>query len=252
MILFVGAALAALLVPGGVSAQGPCDGAGPGCRAMTAAEETAYWARLKALDAALPVPDPARFETAGLEELLAAAAGIDAKVKRAADLRAMGVPMTCLAWPAGCFPTDERGVGRSYRLKQGRGGAGRKADDPLAIGTWALGEVAVDATLSPYPYLLPEEDGKCPDAPRGVSGVEKLPAFLAFETADGESVTLTVVFGKRTCNYAETVNVEKPAKILAPVVSIELAVSAPKSELAALKKKIDRRAFEALLGPVVR
>jgi hypothetical protein len=219
---------------------------------MTAAEETAYWGRLKALDAALPVPDPARFEPAGVAELLAEAAGLDAKVKRAAELRATGVPMTCLAWPAGCFPADERGAGRSYRLKQGSGGACPKADDPLAAGIAMIGEVQVSALLNPVPYLVPEEDGKCPDAPGDASGVEKTPAFLAFERPEGESVALTVVFGKRTCKDAETVNADKPAARLAPVVSIEVNVTAPRAEIAALRKKIDRRSFEALLGPVVR
>jgi hypothetical protein len=63
---------------------------------------------------------------------------------------------------------------------------------------------------------------------------------------------LYMVFGLRTCKEAETLNVEKPAKAFAPVKSIELQISGPKAEVDALKKKIDRKAFETLLGEVVK
>ncbi len=61
-----------------------------------------------------------------------------------------------------------------------------------------------------------------------------------------------MVFGPRTAKEEETLNLERPASAFAPVKSIELEITGPKTEVAALKKKIDRRAFEALLGPIVR
>ena len=45
---------------------------------------------------------------------------------------------------------------------------------------------------------------------------------------------------------------EAPAQKLAPVKSIELLLSGPKTEVSALKKKINQQAFQALLGEVVR
>jgi hypothetical protein len=36
------------------------------------------------------------------------------------------------------------------------------------------------------------------------------------------------------------------------VRSLELTISGPKAEVAALKKKLDRKAFEGMLGPVVK
>jgi hypothetical protein len=59
-----------------------------------------------------------------------------------------------------------------------------------------------------------------------------------------------MVFGPRTCRKAETVQVETPARNLAPVKAIELVISGPTAEVAALKKKIDRPAFTMLLGPI--
>ena len=61
-----------------------------------------------------------------------------------------------------------------------------------------------------------------------------------------------MIFGPRTCKEAETLNIERPAQAFAPVKSIELQITGPKAEVAALKKKIDRRAFEALRGAVVK
>ena len=45
----------------------------------------------------------------------------------------------------------------------------------------------------------------------------------------------------------------KPAANLAPVNGITLEITAPnRTEILALKKKIDRKAFEALLGPLMK
>jgi hypothetical protein len=60
-----------------------------------------------------------------------------------------------------------------------------------------------------------------------------------------------MVFGPRTCKEAEILQVEKIAPKLAPIISIELHISGPKAEVAEFKKKTNRKAFEALLGPVV-
>jgi len=69
----------------------------------------------------------------------------------------------------------------------------------------------------------------------------------------GEGTNLTMIFGSRTCKEAETLRVDKPAKTLAPVKCIALEITGPnKAEIAALKKKIDRKAFEALLGPMLK
>ena len=61
-----------------------------------------------------------------------------------------------------------------------------------------------------------------------------------------------VIFGPRTSKEEETLIGEKPVKNFAPVKSIELVICGPKAEVAALKKKINRQAFQALLGAVVK
>jgi hypothetical protein len=115
----------------------------------------------------------------------------------------------------------------------------------------AGGRVEVIARLPPHPFLVGEVNGKCVDVgdPEAVR-VERSATFLSWESGDGGR--LTVVFGPRTCKEAETLRAERPAPRLAPVTSVELGIVGPKAEVAELKRKIDRRAFEAILGPVVR
>ena len=81
------------------------------------------------------------------------------------------------------------------------------------------------------------------------ANIEKSATFLSWDSNEG--TCLRMIFGPRTGNEDETLNVDKPARAFAPVVSIQLEITGPKAEVAALKK-IDRRAFEAFLGPVVK
>jgi len=60
-----------------------------------------------------------------------------------------------------------------------------------------------------------------------------------------------MIFGPRTIDEVETINIDKPATRFAPLKSIELIISGPRDEVTNLKKSIDRRAFTTLLGPVV-
>jgi hypothetical protein len=176
--------------------------------------------------------------------------------------------MICFSWPGGCFP-DDNDVSFVYEaVKKGD----KPADKPqetskekspektleefAASAQDILAEfgnrIEVLANLFPHAYLVYEVDGKCVDVsePDAVN-IEKSPTFLAWESGDG--TRLTMIFGPRTCKEIETLRVEKPAKALAPVKSIELLVSGPnKDEVAALKQKINRKAFEALLGEVVK
>jgi len=50
-----------------------------------------------------------------------------------------------------------------------------------------------------------------------------------------------------------TPRVEKPAKNLVPVKRVTLEITGPdRAEVLALRKKIDRKAFETLLDPVMK
>jgi len=252
-VFALSAALAMTFAVGAASALNPCEESGPGCRVMTAAETKAYRNRLEAFQAALPVPDPYRYRPSSLDDFV----GSMTKTAKSAGMGAVEGPRICISWPGGCFPTELRDINRSYSLKQERLKTDRSANDLASLAQGMANEMAgavqVGANFNPFPYLVPEEKGKCLDVPSpDAVAVEKTPTFLAYEQGDEESVTLTLVFGKRTCREADTLNVDKPAKNFAPVVSVELIVSAPKAELAALKKKINRKAFEALLGPVVK
>jgi len=112
--------------------------------------------------------------------------------------------------------------------------------------------VEVLAKLLPHAYLVDNVDGDCVDVsdPEATS-IEKTATFLSWESSEG--TLLTLVFGARTCKQAETERAEKPARALAPVKSITLEISGPNTaEIAALKKKIKRKAFESLLGPVMK
>lgn len=222
--------VAFLFAPGRAFAQpDPCAEEGPDCRLMTAAEAAALKDRFLALRAALPVPDAARY-------------ALDKDITDAytmpfvAESNVPKAVLTCHSWPAGAFtPMNE--LNFPYLKK----------DKPEEFEQ----RIEVLATLLPHPYLVNSENGKCIDvSDPEATNVEKTATFLSWESNEGTN--LQMVFGPRTCKEAETERVEKPAKSFAPVTAIEIEIVGPAAEVAALKKKIDRRAIEALLGPVVK
>lgn len=236
------------LAPRASLAVDPCAEVGAGCRPLTAAEIKGLQGRFLALSALLPAPDPSRYVHDGAVEA--------STMPFVAETKIPGAALTCSSWPAGCFTTQD-GVGFGYDAKAAAATAGRKprsifeaAENMLEAGNL---KVEVAAWLRPHPHRVDAEGGRCvdvgePDAVR----VEKSATFLSWETDVEGSATLHLIFGPRSCKEAETEQVERPAKALAPVVSIEVQASGPSTEVAAIKKKIDRRAFEALLGPVVK
>ncbi len=242
----------------------PCAEIGSDCRPLTNSEAQALKDRILALKAALPVPDTARW-------------AIPEDVDEAFTMpyvaeQKSGAPMVCVSWPAGCF-TEMNDIDFIYNaVKEGDAPKDKpakksEADTEEKSPEEALAELAasaqsilgdfgnrieIGATLLPHAYLVYEVDGNCVDVsdPEAIT-IENSPTFLAWESADGTS--LTMVFGPRTCKEIETLRVDKPAKTLAPVKAIVLEVIGPdKAEIAALKQKINRKAFEALLGEVVK
>jgi len=225
--------LAMLFLPNPAVTQNPCEEVGSDCRVMTPAEVKALKERFLAVKAALPVPDPARYAHNGAAEA--------STMPFVAEAGIRGAVPTCRSWPAGCF-TTLNSLLFGYDSKADRGN--------LMAGL--ENRVEVDAWLRPHPHLVDNENGKCVDVsdPDAVN-VEKSATFLSYESGEG-AISLHMVFGPRTCKEAETLNIERPAQAFAPVKSIELQITGPKAEVAALKKKIDRRAFEALLAGVVK
>lgn len=240
--------------------QNPCDEIGSDCRLMTTAEIKALKDRFLALHAALPVPDPARW---------APPVGVDETYTMPFISESnLGGAMTCNSWPAGCFTENntisfiydgvkknDKPVSKPEESKENKDL--EKTLKDLATSAQRMqaemeNRIEIDAKLLPYAYLVDNVDGKCVDVtdPEAVN-IEKSATFLSWESGDG--TYLTMVFGPRTCKEAETLRVEKPAKVLAPVKSIVLEIVGPnKAEVAALKQKIDRKAFESLLGDVVK
>jgi hypothetical protein len=239
--------LAILFLPSPTLAQNPCEEIGSDCRVMTAAEVKALKERFLAVKAALPVPDPARYAHDGAAEA--------STMQFVAETGIRGAVPTCRSWQAGCF-TILDSLSFGYAAKADREKAGKKPEDILAAARGLMAElenrVEVNAWLRPHAHLVDNENGKCVDVsdPDAVS-IEKSATFLSYESGEG-AISLHTVFGPRTCKEAETLNLERPAQAFAPVKSIELQISGPQAEVAALKKKIDRKAFEALLGAVVR
>jgi hypothetical protein len=241
-----------LALSGLAAAQDPCSEQGAGCRLMTSAEMRGLKERFLALQAALPVPDSDRYALAnGVDETYT--------MPFVASANIVGGPLTCLSWPAGCFieqidvsfPYDVRSSDKPVEKPEPKDAT----EAALAAVQGMFGDiekrVEVDASLLPYPYLVQNVDGKCVDVsdPEAVN-IEKSPTFLSWESGDGTN--LTMIFGPRTCKETETLRVEKPASNFAPVMCITLEISGPNAEVAALKKKINRQAFAALLGPVVK
>jgi len=226
---------------------GPCSEQGPDCRVLTPAEVNALKERFLALRATLPVPDPARWAPSP-------DVGESFTMSFVAELNAGGA-MTSGSWPAGAF-TERNDVHFVYDGATKPVAKTTDTKDPLAQIEQMQAEVGnrieMLATLLPHAYLVDNVDGNCVDvSDPEATNIEKTATFLSWESSEG--TLLTIVFGPRTCKEAETERLMKPASALAPVKCITLSISAPnKTEIAALKKKIDRKAFEALLGPLMR
>ena len=227
--------------------QDPCSENGPDCRLLTPAEINALKGRLLALRAALPAPDPARWAPPpGVGEAFT--------MSFIAELDAGGA-MISGSWPAGAF-TERNDVHFIYDGLVKPAAKQKDTKDPLAWVEQMQAEVGnhieVLATLLPHAHLVNNVDGECVDINDSEpTDVEKTPTFLTWMSNEG--TILTMIFGPRTCKEAETLRVDKPAKTLAPVKCITLEITGPdRAEVVALKKKIDRKAFEALLGPVMK
>ena len=220
---------------------------GPDCRLLTAAEINALKERLLALRAALPVPDPARWAPPpGVGESYA--------MSFIGELNAGGA-MISGSWPAGAF-TELNSVHPIYDGLVKPAAKQKDTKDPLAWVEQMQAEVGnhieVLATLLPHAHLVNNVDGECVDINDSEpTDVEKTPTFLTWMSNEG--TILTMIFGPRTCKEAETLRVDRPATALAPVKCITLEITGPnRAEVVALKKKVDRKAFEALLGPVMK
>jgi len=227
--------------------QNPCSENGPDCRLLTPAEINGLKGRLLALRAALPVPDPARWAPPpGVGEAFT--------MSFIAELDAGGA-MISGSWPAGAF-TERNNVHFIYDGLVKPAAKPKDTKDPLAWVEQMQAEVGnrveVLAELLPHAYLVDSVDGECVDINDSEpTDVEKTPTFLTWMTNEGTN--LTMIFGPRTCKEAETLRADKPARTLAPVKCIALGITGPnRAEVVALKKKIDRKAFEALLGSVMK
>jgi hypothetical protein len=225
----------------------PCSQNGPDCRLLTAAEIDALKGRLLALRAALPVPDAARWA-------VPPDVGESFTMSFIGEMKAGGA-MISGSWPAGAF-TERNDVHFIYDGLVKPAAKQKDTKDPLAWVEQMQAElgnrIEVSAKLLPFAYLVDEVDGKCVDvSDPEATDVEKTPTFLSWMSSEGTN--LMMIFGPRTCRQEETERVDRPAKSLAPVKCISLAITGPtRAEVAALKKKIERKAFEALLGPVMK
>ncbi len=223
----------------------PCAEIGAGCRVMTAVEIKGLAERFRALQALLPAPDPTHYKPDG--------AGEASTMPFVAETSLPGAVVTCSSWPAGCFTTLDS-------LTFGYDATNVGANKPQSIleasenmQQYFEAKIEVSAWLRPHPYPLEQDGGKCvdvadPDAQR----VEENPTFLAWETDRDGGSALTMVFGPRSCKEADLEQLERPGKVLAPIVAIELQITGPAAEVAALKKRIDRAALARLLGPAVK
>jgi hypothetical protein len=235
-----------LVVPA-FAQQDPCAENGPDCRLLTAAEVNAIKARLLALKAVLPVPDPARFTPS-------ADIGTAFTMSFVAELEA-GAPMISGSWPGGAF-TERKDVHVLYDGAAKPEAKAKDTKDPLAAIQQMQAEIGnrieILAELLPHAYLVDSIDGVVVEVTESeATDVEKTPAFLSYMFSEG--TCLRMIFGPRTDKEAETLRLDKPAQNLAPVKCITLEITGPnRAEVLALKKKIDRKAFEALLGPVMK
>jgi len=238
----------ALAMSNPVSAQNPCKEIGSDCRVMTPAEVQAFEQLVLAVKAALPVPDVTRYEPDGAIEA--------STMPFVADTNTPGAVPTCRAWPAGSFPeSPQNTLLFGYVLKAKPAKAGGQQKDPLAAVQEMMAEfenrIQVAASLLPHPFLVGYENGKIVDvSDPDATNIEKSEEFLSWESNEGTD--LHMIFGPRTAEEEDTLIREKPTQAFAPVRSIELGITGPKAEVAALKRKIDRKVFESFLGPVVK
>jgi len=229
-------------------AQNPCKEIGLDCRVLTAAEVTVFKELVLAVNALLPMPDAARYVPDGAIEVSNMPFVAETKIPEAVSVGR--------SWPAGCFPISPNNTLHfGYEAKAVQEKPADKTNDPLAAvqAMMAIMENKIELSvwLMPHPYLLNIEDGKIVEVPdQEAYNIEKSSEFLSWQTGD-DHVMLNMIFGPRTAKEAETLNTDKPAPKFAPLKSIELIISGPKDEVAALHKRIDRQAFAALLGPVV-
>jgi len=243
--VLIGVVVVMTLAGSAFAQQDPCAENGPDCRLLTAAEVSAIKARLLALKAVLPVPDPARFA-------LSPDIGTAFTMSFVGELEAGGA-MISGSWPGGAF-TERNDV---HLLYDGLVKPAAKAKDPLAAIEQMQAEIGnrieILAELLPHAFLVNVNDnGDCVDVTESdATDVEKTPTFLSYMYSEG--TCLRMIFGPRTCKETETLRVDKPAASLAPVKCITLEITGPnRAEVLALKKKIDRKAFEALLGPLTK
>ncbi len=245
--VWIGLVVLMTLAGSALAQEDPCAGNGPDCRLLTPAEIAAIKARLSALKAAMPVPDPARWAPSS-------DAGMAFTMSFIAELEAGG-PMISGSWPGGAF-TERNDVHLLYDGLAKPEAKPADPNDPLAAiqrMQAAIGNrIEVLAALFPHAYLVDRIDGQLVEiSDSEPTDVEKTATFLTWMS--GEGTNLTMIFGPRTSTESETLRVDKPAASLAPVKCITLEITGPsRAEVLALKKKIDRKAFEALLGPVMR
>jgi hypothetical protein len=230
------------------SAQNPCDELGPDCRVLTAAEVKAFKELVMAVKVLLPVPDAARYAPDGAIEA--------SNMPFVAETK-LPVAITGGSWQAGSFPIyPKNSLSFGYDARAAQVKSAGKEKDPLeAVQTMMAGienKIELVVWLRPHPYLVNVEDGKPMDVnDQDAYDIEKNDQFLSWQTGD-DAVMLHMIFGPRTIKEEETLTIFKPASNFAPLKSIELIISGPKNEVTILKKKIDRHAFGALLGPVVK
>ncbi len=231
------------------SAQNPCDEIGPDCRVLTATEVKSFKELVLAVQALLPVPDPARYVPDGAIEA--------SYMPFVAWTKIPGAVITGGSWPSGCFPIyPNNSLCFGYDGKSSAEKPVDKTKDPLAAVQAMMSvmenKIELSVWLRPHPYLVNVEDGKTMDVrDQDAYNIEKSTEFLSWQTGD-ENVALHMIFGPRTGKEAETMNTDKPASKFAPLKSIELIIGGPRDEVAALKKKINRQSLAALLGPVVK
>lgn len=247
LAVLIGAIVVLSLVGPAFAQQDPCAENGPDCRLLTAAEVNALKARFLALQALLPVPDPARW---AVPPGLAKAMTMDF----VSELEA-GEAMISGSWPGGAF-TERNSVGSTYDGLVKPVLKAKDPKDPLAAIEQMQAEIGnciqLLAELLPHAYLVYNIDGAVVEVTESeATDIEKTPTFLSYMFSEG--TCLRMIFGPRTDKEAETLRLDKPAKNLAPVKCITLEITGPnRAEVMALKKKIDRKAFEALLGPVLK
>lgn len=245
--VLIGVVVVMTLAGSALAQEDPCAENGPDCRLLTATEINALKARLLALKAAMPVPDRARW-------VPSSDVGTAFTISFIGELEAGG-PMISGSWPGGAF-TERNDVHLLYDSLVKPAAKPKDPKDPLAAIEQmqaAIGNrVEVLAKLLPYAYLVDRIDGQLVEINDSEpTDVEKTPTFLTWMSVEGTN--LTMIFGPRTSTEAETLRVDKPAASLALVKCITLEITGPnRAEVLALKKNIDRKAFEALLGPLTK